>query len=900
MRVWRLFFQDRIIVLIILHVTILSNFYFYSAPHLQSQPEFKEIFLNSEFEMNIPKQNYPLYLERINQKANTKFQQIDDINVSFDSYYNQVNPPSVINAGLSGENITIAILDSGINTTPWLNSKNLISSHTTIPNSTLVTDDNGHGTSVASIISKIAPEASIISIKVSDESGYIKPEWIQEALELALKLNISIIHASVGSKYLNSLNSSIFTEISSRNISAIFAAGNDGPFGTSLNTPSIYTEPIAVGMAFNQTIVSPVSSSGPRPSGLLGPDIVAPGVNIPTYASEEKIVTPSGTSLAAPFVTGTIALLREAFPNESVTTLKAVLLETAKFMNKTSPIHQGNGFLDISKAYERLKIINSKPLFTFAPRKLSSDFSYFGHSVNGEERIYRIALYSTINSTLLSTNDSQISPIRISLENVNQKIKTGLNYLNLSLYIPENLRMDKREGNVTFNFTNGTIWSSNLTIKIENRYPGGNILFYQGYDDDSFVPSGPTGSYSHLQYYLEVIYGMNVAGAIRPGELTTVAGPLVFTHQISGRISRQDLENQDILVMADIELGISEEEIKIIQDWVSEGHSLLVLSYPSQIQEGNEILSNQSAINELLKPYGINIANDNTKPRFSRFEKAVLSDSNLIFEEKYDDLEFDYNGTNIIIFPESEAKILATATDVNSGISNIPVAGYWENTESNGKVVVFGSELPFNDLSFYSNQSFENLIVTTRIFHWMIQDQQIPLEILISSTPTIGTSTRIQVTIDSSAFSASHFNGTIIEANGSFSQIMFNQTNNMYLGSWKPLAAGEAILWLNIKIPGKASTNGLILINVISTSDSNLFFLILLGGFVLLGISYYFFASRQPQRRSPIEESISMALRKRKSTPKHAGLETLEICPRCQSSRFATESKYCFKCGKEL
>jgi hypothetical protein len=900
MRIRRLFLQDRIILLIILHVTILNSFYLYSAPYLQPQPEIKIISPRSEFNLNLPKNNFPRNLVGIIKEYDPKFQEIEDINASFESIYSLVNPQSVMNAGLSGKNITIAILDSGINTTPWLSSKNLIDRHTTIPNSTIVSDDNGHGTSVASVISKIASEASIISIKVTDAMGSAKPEWIQEALKLALNLNVSIIHASLGSTYLSSLNSTLISEISSRNISTIFAAGNDGPFGTSLNTPSIFTEPIAVGMAFNQTIVLPISSSGPRPSGFLGPDIVAPGVNIPTYASEEEIVTPSGTSLAAPFVTGAIALLRETFPDESVTTLKAVLLETAKFMNNTSPIHQGNGFLDISKAYEKLKIINSKPLFTFAPRKISSDFSYFGHSVNGEERIYRVALYSTINSNLISTNDSQISPIRITLENVNQEIKTGLNYLNLSLYIPENLRMDKREGNVTFEFTNGTIWYSNLTIMVENRYPGGNVLFYQGYDNDSFVPSGPTGSYSHLQRYLERFYGMNVMGAIRPNELTNMAGPLVFTHQISGKISRQDLENQDILVLADIEFGISEEEIKIIQDWVTEGHSLLILSYPSQIYEGYEILSNQSAINELLKPYGISIADDSTKPRFSRFEKAVLSDSNLIFEEKYDDMEFDYNGTSITISPESGAKILATAKDINSGVSNIPIAGYWENMESHGKVVVFGSELPFNDLSFYSNQSIENLIVTTRLFHWMIQDQQIPLEILIPSTPTIGTSVRIQVTIDSSAFSGSHFNSTIIEANGSFSQIMFNQTNNMYLGSWKPLAAGGAILWVNINVPGRASTNGLILINVITSSNSNLFFLILLGGFVLLGISYYFFASRQPQRRSPIEESISMALRKRKATRKHAGLETLEICPRCQSSRFTTKSKYCFKCGKEL
>ncbi|MFX0182167.1 MAG: S8 family serine peptidase [Candidatus Hodarchaeota archaeon] len=893
MRIWRLFIRNRINVLVILHLTIVISFYFISALYPRSQLEIMAVSPKSDFQMNSPKQGYLSNLGEVDQE-------VEDVNIAFETIYNLINPQSVSNADLTGKNVTVAVLDSGINTTPWITSKNLIDSRTTIPNSTVVTDDNGHGTSVGSIISKIAPDASIISIKVTDAEGIAEPEWVQEALELAIDLNVSIIHASIGSPDLNSLNSTLFTEISTRNISIVFSAGNYGPFGSSLGSPSIFTESIAVGMAYNQTLVSPVSSSGPRPSGLLGPDIVAPGVNIPTYASEEQIDTPSGTSFAAPFVTGAIALLREAFPNESSMTLKAVLLETAKFVNNTSPIHQGNGFLDISRAYKRLEIINEEPLFTFTPKQLSSDFSYFGHAINGEKRRFRIGVYSSINSTLISINSSLISPINLTTENLDQEIKAGLNYLNISLYIPKNLRMDRREGNVTFEFSNGTTWYANLTVVVENRYPGGNILFYQGYDNDSFIPSGPTGSYSYIQHFLEGYYGMKIKGAIRPNELITVAGPLVSTQQVSGKISRQDLEKQDILVLADIEFGISAEEISIIQDWVEEGHSLLILSFPSQIREGYEILSNQSAINELLKPYGMSIADDTSKPRFSRFEKAVLSITGPIFENQFKEMEFDYNGTSVDISPESEARVLATATDINSGTEEIPIAGYWEDSESKGKVVVFGSEFPFNDLSFFSNQTFQNLIVITRIFRWMIQDQQSSLEILFTSSPTLDTSTRIQITIDSPTFTASHFNGTIIEANGSFSQIMFNRTNNMYLGSWKPLAVGEAVLWLNLEIPGKARTNGLIVIEITDTSFSNLFILLLLGGFILLGISYYLFASRQPKRRSPIEESIAMTLSRQKSTPKHAGLDTFETCPRCQTPRFGKESKYCFKCGKEL
>ena len=52
------------------------------------------------------------------------------------------------------------------------------------------------------------------------------------------------------------------------------------------------------------------------------------------------------------------------------------------------------------------------------------------------------------------------------------------------------------------------------------------------------------------------------------------------------------------------------EDIGIIHKWVDEGHSLLVLSYPSLVYGQTEILSNQTAINALLEPYDISIDDD--------------------------------------------------------------------------------------------------------------------------------------------------------------------------------------------------------------------------------------------------------------------------------------------------
>ncbi|UCG02039.1 MAG: S8 family serine peptidase [Candidatus Heimdallarchaeota archaeon] len=889
------------VIFIILHFSLLSTFNFnFGTAFIHQEQEIKisSISLNTPTVYTKPKDL--IHIMEGDQNIVNKFSRNQNKNKIFNTIYNLINPQKLIDDELTGANVTIAVLDSGINDVEWIT--NLAARYTTISDSINVEDDNGHGTFIGSIISKIASGAELISIKVTDSSGFTSIESVEEGLKLAFDLNVTIIHASLGSIHLDALNSSLIAQINSHNITTVFSAGNSGPFTSSLSSPAIFAETIAVGMAYNKTHIFTSTSCGPRPSGTMGPDIVAPGVDIIGQNQTGDFKYRTGTSYAAAFVSGALALLKEAFPEKSPLTLKAALLETAHFMNSTSPITQGNGFLDVSKAYELLQTINtSNPLFSFAPRELSSYFTYFGHAINGENRTYRLTFYSTTETNLtkfnttqsfpVKTNTSRELPINITIGTLPKKVTVGINYLNLSLKIPEDLSMAKREGYVTFQFSNGT-YLSNLSITIENRYPGGNILFYQGYDNDSYIPDGPTGKYSLLQQLLERSYGMNSYGAIRPTSLINTYGPLVLTKQSSGKITGQDLKGYHILVLADIEFGISDHEISTIQDWIAEGHSLLILSYPSLENKGIETLSNQTAINKLLEPYGLSIENDNTN--LSRFNNASTSISDPIFRRK--GLKFNYTGTSIGISTDKGGKALATAFDPKN--KEYPVAGYWEDPVSRGKVVVFGGTLPFNNLGI--NPHLNNLEVINHTFRWMIADQQLQLDILLTSSPTTQGSTQIQITVEDTELEP--FNGTVIEANGSFNQITFDKGINMYIASWKPLAAGKAILWLNLRIENtdEAPTNGLFVFEVIRPASQDIFFLVIIGGFIVLGIIYYLLASRRPQPRSPIEQRVALELQKQKNGIPQGGLETSEICPQCRTPRHTNESKYCFKCGKEL
>lgn len=111
----------------------------------------------------------------------------------------------------------------------------------------------------------------------------------------------------------------------------VFSAGNDGDGDATVSAPSNYPESIAVAATDNKDGLASFSSRGPSPyEGEIKPDIAAPGVSVYSSVSgSEYSASFSGTSMAAPHVSGVIALLLQADSSLTVDEIETILYDTA-------------------------------------------------------------------------------------------------------------------------------------------------------------------------------------------------------------------------------------------------------------------------------------------------------------------------------------------------------------------------------------------------------------------------------------------------------------------------------------------------------------------------------------------------------------------------------------------
>jgi len=229
-----------------------------------------------------------------------------------------------------GEGVTIAVVDSGV-AKHWALDESVVDYRNFSSDSDLY-DTLGHGTHVAGIIAAtrgnargIAPRAKLHSLKVLGHSGMGSNASVADAVEYATGIQCDIISMSLGSSQPDERLHAAIQAAYKAGIIVVCAAGNDGG---SVNFPAAFRETIGVGAVDKSGLACEFSSRGKEIV------VAAPGADITSTWLANGYATISGTSMAAPFVAGVLALyIGEAKQSKRLVThatVSAALAETCR------------------------------------------------------------------------------------------------------------------------------------------------------------------------------------------------------------------------------------------------------------------------------------------------------------------------------------------------------------------------------------------------------------------------------------------------------------------------------------------------------------------------------------------------------------------------------------------
>ena len=300
--------------------------------------------------------------------------------------------------GVTGQGIGVAVIDSGITIHTALKGK-VVASVSMLADDQSTADEYGHGTHVAGIIagartsttslypSGIAPGVQLVNIRVLGDNGSGFTSDVIAGIDWAIanraRYNIRVINLSLGHPVMEPAVTDPLCDAVRRAVSAgivvVAAAGNAGqtadgvPILGGITSPGNSPYAITVGAidtkgttSRSDDAVAPYSSRGPTKfDSVVKPDLVAPGsrlVSLEAVSSYLPLTYPllhragvgnnaymhlSGTSMAAPVVTGAAALLLQGTPSLTTAHVKMALQSGATPIDDGGLMGAGAGSLNI-------------------------------------------------------------------------------------------------------------------------------------------------------------------------------------------------------------------------------------------------------------------------------------------------------------------------------------------------------------------------------------------------------------------------------------------------------------------------------------------------------------------------------------------------------------------------
>jgi subtilisin family serine protease len=267
-----------------------------------------------------------------------------------------IGAPAAWGVTTGNASVKVAVVDSGVDRTHPDLFANLTTGYDYAYDDADPTDYAGHGTHVAGIIAArgnngtgvtgVAWQTSLIPVQALDAAGEGSTSDIVSAYTYAVGRGARIVNASFGGSDYSQLEYNAIRAAS--NVLFVVAAGNDtANDDTTPSYPCAYNLPniLCVAATDNSDRLASFSNYG-RTSV----DIAAPGEQIYSTYRCDSYGWLSGTSMAAPEVSGAAALVLAKSPTLSATALRTKLISTADPLSPADAPKIAGGRLDVAKA----------------------------------------------------------------------------------------------------------------------------------------------------------------------------------------------------------------------------------------------------------------------------------------------------------------------------------------------------------------------------------------------------------------------------------------------------------------------------------------------------------------------------------------------------------------------
>ncbi len=645
--------------------------------------------------------------------------------------------------GVLGKNVTVAIIDSGINddipalaTLYSSNEKKVIEVRSFVDTDddgypdTTADDPIGHGTHVATIIAGngkfyrkgsvvqtdnlgMAPDAYIASYRIIADNYLGELDWIINALEHAIEQDVDVINMSIGSQYFNITEDPVSILVKNATkvgILLVAAAGNYGPNeyssgfdtgGATITTPGIYPEVIAVGAIETPDSYPSFTSRGPGLNGISKPDVVAPGVKIVSASKDGSEVAMSGTSMAAPHVAGGLALLKQLHGNVSSWNYRVAVMKSSKDLG--FPVNvQGRGLVNFTLAHD---LMNDQVALSAAPSRYSDENLVLDARLMDKTYEFNLSLYSTKNMSISLQVESIINKTDatgtekypwdlsdwITFPDV-LDVKEGLNIIPLTFKVaptnPVGFYAARIKVFETTSSSNASEAQDSIFLNFFLKPPRGKILLDSSKDHDinGYFASDTLQGYDLFQDVIESL-------------------GFIIEENKNGNITSELLDEYHVLVISDPDKDYSLDELDAIDNFITQKNGSLLVAGMAPVYNSTDDLifgSKLDNINNFLKDFGVEIDATNGSIYASANGAPFL----------INDLNRDhpiFKGINIIPYFGSAINIREDALgslarfDTAQGTKTAVAEA---TTGSDGKIIVIGTNFLFKDQAILLNEIY--------------------------------------------------------------------------------------------------------------------------------------------------------------------------------------------------